>query len=158
MTFRPNAAAALLSMLAFGVPSIASAQIPDSVIPLQTVQSELNRFRVEYAEYYNKKDAASLTAMYAADAIITLDDGTTYVGQPAIGAALTKMAPTFPHLVITSESVIAFGSTAIDVGTSKQHPTAGGELTGRYLVVLRRKFGQWTIVRLSVVPVAPAKQ
>ncbi|HQR17634.1 MAG TPA: nuclear transport factor 2 family protein [Gemmatimonadales bacterium] len=157
MTFRPSAAAALLSMLAFGVPSSASAQIPDDAVPLPTVQSELNTFRAEYAEYYNKKDAKSLAGLYAPDAIITEADGTTYSGQAAILAAFTKLAPTFPHLVITSENVISFGATGIDVGTAKQHPASGGELTSRYLVVLRRKMGVWTIVRLSVVPVAPKK-
>lgn len=157
MTFRPGVAIALLSALALWVPGVASAQIPDDAVPLPTVKSELNTFRAEYSEYYNKKDAASLGGMYAPDAIITLDDGTTYTGQAAILAALTKMAPTFPHLVITSESVIAFGATAIDVGTTKQHPAGGGELTSRYLVVLRRKMGVWSIVRLSVVPVAPKK-
>jgi ketosteroid isomerase-like protein len=157
MTFRPSAAAALLSTLAFLAPSAASAQIPDSVIPLQTVQSEMNRFRVEYAEYYNAKNVAALVAMYAPDAIVTIEDGTTYVGQEALRAGLTKMAPTSPHIVIRSDSLVAFGSTAVDVGTTTKHPQGGGESTSRYLVVLRRKMGVWTIVRLSVVGVVPMK-
>lgn len=157
MTFRPGVAVALLSVLALGVPAVASAQIPDSVIPLKTVQDEINRFRHEYADYYNKKDAAALSTMYSPSAIVTIEDGSTYVGRPEIFSFLTKQAPTFPHIVITSDSLIAFGSTAIDVGTTKMHPTTGGELTSRYLVVLRRNLGQWSIVRLSVVAVPPKK-
>jgi ketosteroid isomerase-like protein len=157
MRFRPRIAVALLSTLAFVVPSVARAQIPDSAIPLQTVISETNRFRAEYAEYYNNKDVAALAAMYAPGAIITLEDGTTYVGQEAIKAALTKMAPTFPHLIITSDSMVAFGHTAIDVGSTTQHPQGGGELTSRYLVVLRKGMKDWKIVRLSVVSVMPKK-
>jgi uncharacterized protein (TIGR02246 family) len=158
MRFRPSAAAALILTLAAGAPSVARAQIPDSVIPLQTVISETYRFRIEYAENYNKKDAAAVAAMYAPDAIITTEDGMTYVGLAAITAALTKMAPTFPHLVIKSDSLVAFGRTAIDVGTSTMHPSAGGEMKSQYLAVLRRGTDrQWKIIRLSVVPVAPMK-
>jgi ketosteroid isomerase-like protein len=147
----------LLAMLAFGIPSLASAQIPDSAIPLKTVHDEINRFRAEYSEYYNAKNVAALVPMYATDAIVTTQDGSTYVGQAAIKAFLTKQAPTFPHLVITSDSLIGYGSTAIDVGTTKEHPQGGGERTSRYLVVLRRNMGTWTIVRLAVVPVMPEK-
>jgi uncharacterized protein (TIGR02246 family) len=154
MAFRPSAAAALLLALSSVAPSMASAQIPDSVIPLQTVISETYRFRIEYAENYNKKDVPALAAMYAPDAIITTEDGSTYMGQAAIAAALTKMAPTFPHIVITSDSLVAFGRTAIDVGTTTMHPQAGGELKSHYLAVLRRGTDrQWKILRLSVVSV-----
>jgi len=159
MRFRPSAAAALLVTLAAGAPSIAHAQIPDSTIPLQTVISETYRYRIEYAENYNKKDVAALAAMYAPDAIVTTEDGMTYVGLPAITAALTKMAPTFPHLIITSDSLVAFGRTAIDVGTSTMHPQGGGELKSHYLAVLRRGTDrQWKLIRLSVVPIPPAKK
>ena len=159
MRFRPRAAAALLSTLAFAAPSTARAQIPDSAIPLETVVSQVYRFRVEYAENYNKKDVAALVKMYDPHAIITTEDGNTYVGIEAIKAALTKMAPTFPHLVIKSDSLVAYGHTAVDVGTSTQHPATGGELVSHYLVVLRRGAGadDWRIVRLAVVPVTPMK-
>lgn len=158
MRFRPSAAALVLT-LAAGAPAAARAQIPDSAIPLQTVISQVYRFRIEYAENYNKKDAAALAGMYDPNAIVTEADGTTLVGIAAIKAALTKMAPTFPHLVIKSDSLIAYGHTAIDVGTSTQHPAAGGELVSHYLVVLRRGAGEmdWKIVRLAVVPVTPMK-
>jgi ketosteroid isomerase-like protein len=146
-------AAAVLSILALGAPSTARAQIPDSAIPLQTVVSQTYRFRIEYAENYNKKDVAALAGMYDRNAIITTEDGNTYVGIDAIKAALTKMAPTFPHIVIKSDSMVAYGHTAIDVGTTTMHPAAGGELTSKYLAVLRRDGQDWKIVRLSLVPV-----
>ena len=120
--------------------------------------SQTYRFRIEYAENYNKKDVAALAAMYDPHAIITTEDGSTYVGIAAIKAALTKLAPTFPHIVIKSDSMVAYGHTAVDVGTTTMHPAAGGELTSKYLAVLRRDGQDWKIVRLSVVPVAPAKK
>jgi len=157
MRFRIGAAA-VLSTLALGAPSSARAQIPDSAIPLQTVISQVYRFRVEYAENYNKKDAAALAAMYDPRAIVTEQDGTTLVGIDAIKAALTKMAPTFPHMVLKSDSLVAYGHTAIDVGTVTQHPAAGGEIVSHYLAVLRRDGQDWKLVRVSVVPVMPKKQ
>lgn len=153
MKLRSAAAAALFVTLAFAVPSTATAQIPDSVVPLQTVISETNRFQAEYAEYYNKKDVPALVAMYAPDAIFTAENGTVYVGRDAIQAAFTKMASTFPHIVIQSDSMIAFGSTAIDMGTITMHPAAGGEHKSRYLAVLRRSLGEWKLIRVARTPV-----
>jgi ketosteroid isomerase-like protein len=148
-----------LLTLALALPAVAHAQIPDSAIPLRTVMDEMNTFRTKYAEDYNKKDAAALAQDYTADAIVTTETGETLVGQDAIKAYLTKNAPNFPHLVIESENVVAYGHTAIDVGTVKMHPASGGELIRRYLVVLRRGLqkGDWRIVRLSLVPVEPMK-
>jgi ketosteroid isomerase-like protein len=158
MLSRSRLAASLLTLV-LAVPAMAHAQIPDSAIPLRTVMDEMNTFRTKYAEDYNKKDAAILAQDYTSDAIVTTETGETLVGLDAIKAYLTKMAPTFPHIVITSENVVAYGHTAIDVGTVKMHPASGGELTRRYLVVLRRGLqkGDWKIVRLSLTPVEPAK-
>ena len=152
MTIRSTAGAALFVTLAFVVPSTASAQIPDSVIPLQTVVSETNRFRAEYADHFNKKDIAGLLSMYAADAIFTAADGTRYTGRDAIKEYFTKMAATMPHIVVTSESLLSFGGTAIDMGTITMHPPGGGEHKSRYLAVLRRELGgagNWDLVRVA---------
>ena len=156
MTIRSAAGAALFVTLAFVVPSTASAQIPDSVIPLQTVVSETNRFRAEYADRFNKKDVAGLMTMYAADAIFTAEDGTRYSGAEAITAYFTKMAATMPHIVVTSESLLSYGGTAIDMGTITMHPPGGGEHKSRYLAVLRRELGgagNWDLVRVARTPV-----
>lgn len=153
MTFRSGCAALLFATLASVAPSVATAQIPDSAVPLQTVISETNTFRAEYAEYYNNKDAKALAGMYATNAIATFDNGTTAVGQKAIAEALAARAATLPHIVIKSDSLIAFGPTAIDVGTLTMHPAGGGEQVSRYLVVLRRNMQQWKIIRVAVVPV-----
>ncbi len=155
MTIRSTAGAALLT-LALVVPSTASAQIPDSVIPLQTVVSETNRFRAEYADHFNKKDIAGLLTLYAADAIFTAEDGTRYTGKAEIQAYFTKMGATMPHIVVTSESLLSFGATAIDMGTITMHPPGGGEHKSRYLAVLRRELGgagNWDLIRVARTPV-----
>lgn len=152
MTFRSRLAALVLFAIPLIPPSAAAAQIPDSTVPLQTVVSETNRFRVEYAEYVNNKDLTRLAAMYDAEAIVTFEDGVTRVGKDAIVAVLKERMPDHPHIVITSENLIAYGPTAIDMGSVKLHPAGGGEIVNRYLVVLRRRMGTWSIVRLAVTP------
>ena len=134
-------------------PTVASAQIEEPRIPLQTKLSELNRFRTEYAEAFNRKDAAALAAMYAQDAIINDADGTSIMGGEKIQQFLTQGASQFPHMVIVSDSLAVYGNTAIDVGTTKLHPSAGGEKVTRYLVVLRRGMNGWKLIRVASTPV-----
>lgn len=153
MTHRSRATAGLLLLLAAALPSVARAQIADSTVPLKTVISETNTFRMEYAEYYNNKDVARLVDMYAADAILITGDGKAHMGQAAIKEYFTNAASTLPHIVLTSDSLAAYGSTAVIVGTLTAHPQAGGETVSRYLTVLRRTMRQWKIVRVAVVPV-----
>ncbi len=79
------------------------------------------------------------------------------VGKAAIKAYFTNGAPNFPHMVIKSDSLVAYGQTAVDVGTVTLHPKEGGELVNRYLVVLRRTYQAWHVVRVMVVPVEVAR-
>jgi ketosteroid isomerase-like protein len=142
----------VLFALAFA-PSVATAQIEEPRIPLQTKMSELNRFRVEYGENFNKKDVAALSAMFSDDAIINDRDGRVYRGGEQIRQYFAAGAPSFPHLVIESDSMAIYGNTAVDVGTTKMHPSGGGELVSRYMVVLRRGMNEWKLVRVAVTPV-----
>jgi ketosteroid isomerase-like protein len=144
----------LVLALALATPVVARAQIEEPRIPLQTKLTEVNRFRTEYAENYNKKDFAAVVAMYAADAIVIGRDGTTMMGIDQIRQALTKDPTNAPHLVITSDSLAIYGNTAVDVGTTKAHPEGGDEQVSRYMVVLRRDMHGWKVVRVSTTPVS----
>ncbi|HEX5005204.1 MAG TPA: nuclear transport factor 2 family protein [Gemmatimonadales bacterium] len=157
MRFPIRLVALALAAAPFAAPSVAHAQIPDSMIPLRTVISELNTFRTEYTEYANAKNAKALGAMYDASAVVIRDDGHVLVGGAAIQADLEARAPNFPHFVIKSDTVSSYGATAIDVGTVTMHPAGGGELKNRYLVVLRRTMGKWKIVRVASTPETKAK-
>lgn len=147
-------AVALLLTLALAAPSVARAQIEEGRVPLRTAVTELQTFRAEYADDYNKKDVAALTALYAPDAIVIMRDGSVLTGQAAIKKAFMTDAAKMPHVVIVSDSMRVYGNTAMDQGTLTSHPAAGGALVDRYLVVLRRGMQDWKIVRLAVVPVA----
>jgi ketosteroid isomerase-like protein len=141
-------------LLAFSLaPVTAAAQIEEPRIPLQTKVSELNRFRVEYAENWNKKNVAAIVAMWSPDAIFIDADGTTYEGSAAVNKWYTDRAADMPHLVLESDSLSVYGNTAVDMGTSKMHPSAGGEMVARYLVVLRRDMNGWKLVRAAITPV-----
>lgn len=143
----------LVLALALAAPTVARAQIEEPRIPLQTKLSELNRFRTEYAENYNKKDAAAVAAMYAPDAILIDLAGAAFMGIDKIREMFTSGAASSPHLVITSDSMAVYGNTAVDMGTVKAHPAAGGEQVSRYLVVLRRDVNGWKLVRVAQTPV-----
>jgi ketosteroid isomerase-like protein len=143
----------LALLLALAAPAVVRAQIEEPRIPLQTKLSELNRFRVEYAENYNKKDVAAVAAMYSNDVIVTMANGTVLKGIDQVRQSLTTDLASGPHLVIESDSMAVYGNTAVDVGTSKVHPAAGGEMVTRYMVVLRRDMNGWKLVRIIVTPV-----
>lgn len=136
------------------VPTLAHAQIDSGMVPLRTAISELNSLRTQYAEMYNKKDVAGLVATYDPGAIAVMSNGTVLMGSDAIRKSLTTDAPNFPHLVIKSDTMRVFGNTAIDEGTLTMHPSSGGEMVERYLVVLRRNMNGWHLIRTMSVPVA----
>ena len=134
-------------------PTVAVAQIEEPRIPLQTKMTELNRFRTEYADYWNKKDVTSLVAMYSADVMVNDGDGRVYKGHDAVKQWFAERQGNMPHLVIESDSLAVYGNTAVDMGTSKMHPSGAAEMVARYIVVLRRNMNGWKIVRAAITPV-----
>jgi ketosteroid isomerase-like protein len=154
---RARSSLPLVAALAFVAPSLAHAQgIETPRVPLRTALKEINTLRAEYASTYNKKDAASLTAMYAADAIVIRPDGELQ-GRAAIGEALAKEAPSWGRLTISSDTVRVYGNTAWDVGTLSTQGAEGEATVSRYLVVLRRGIEQWSISSVAVVPATGVK-
>ena len=157
MARRLRTCVAVLAVLAFIGPSVAHAQgVEAPRLPLRTALDELGTLRAEYADAYNRKDGAAVTAMYAPDAIVIHSDGTMLKGSQAIGAGFKDTAG-WPHMVIESDSVKVFGNTAVDVGTLRLHPEGGAEQVAHYLVVLRRNMQNWKIVSVAAVPVVAAK-
>ena len=133
-------------------PTLASAQIEEPRIPLQTKMGELTRFRAEYADNYNRKDGAAVAGMYADDAVIVTGEGAVIKGGAEIKTFLGDPAQ-FPHMVIESQEMTVYGNTAVDIGMVKMHPAGGGELKHSYVVVLRRGMNEWKVVRAAHVPI-----
>ena len=140
--------------LALAAPGALLGQIEEPRIPLQTKLSEINRFRAEYADNYNRKDLTAVVAMYSADIIVVNPEGRVFKGIEATRADLQSSMP-WPHLVIESDSVTVYGNTAVDIGTTRLHPANGGEVVTRYMVILRRDMNGWKLVREAITPVGP---
>lgn len=121
-------------------------------VSLRTAIKEIATVRSEYADLYNKKDAAALTAMYLSDAVLIRGDGSTVIGQAAIGRALGEQAASWHQVTLSSDTTRVFGNTAWDVGSMSSGGSDGGASTSRYLVVLRRGLQGWKISSVAVVP------
>jgi ketosteroid isomerase-like protein len=147
----------LLAALAPLAVSTATAQGVESPrVPVRTAIKEINTIRSEYADLYNKKDAAALTSMYLADAVLIRGDGSTLLGKAAIGKALGEDAPGWTQLTLSSDTMRVFGNTAWDVGSMTTASSSGEAGISRYLVVLRRGIHGWKISSVAVVPESPA--
>jgi ketosteroid isomerase-like protein len=156
MSHTPLSRRILLTIVALGFAgsTAAAAQgVETPHLPLRTVIDELNSTRASYAEAYNAKDAAAVTAFYLPEAILVLPDGSQIMGATAIGEVMKKDAPTWPHMVLASDTVRVYGGTAVDFGTVKLHPKAGGEEVSRYMAVLRRGLHGWKLASVAQVPV-----
>jgi ketosteroid isomerase-like protein len=144
--------------LAAAAPIAAAAQgVETPHLPLRTVIQELNSTRAEYAEAFNAKDADAVAAFYLPEAIWIDDGGNRTAGSKAIGDRLRKDAPTWPHMVLTSDTVRVYGATALDFGTVKTHPKDGGENVSHYLAVLRKGLKGWKLAAVATVPDTAAK-
>ena len=150
----PRTRTALLLAFALVAPATVRAQIDSGRVPLKTALSELSTFRAAYADFYNKKDAAGLATMYAPNAHSLLSDGTVLSGVAAIKEYSTKMASSFPHIVITPGSTVVFGNTAVEDGTLTYHPASGPTLVEHYHVVLRRGMKDWALLHTAAVTAA----
>jgi ketosteroid isomerase-like protein len=139
--------AAALALVATS--SVAAQGVEQPRVPLRTALAELNTLRSAYADLYNKKDASALTAMYLPDAVVIRADGSTLLGQAAIGKALGEDAAGWKQITLSSDTTRVFGNTAWDVGTMS---TGRDATVSRYLVVLRRGVQEWKISSLAVVP------
>jgi ketosteroid isomerase-like protein len=153
---RARLSLSLVAALAFVPTALAYAQgIETPRVPVRTAIKEINTLRAEYADLYNKKDAAALTAMYLSDAVVIRSDGSTLLGQAAIGKTLGEEASGWHRMTITSDTMRVFGNTAWDVGTLKSESSGGDATVSHYLVVLRRGVQKWEISSLAVVPETP---
>lgn len=150
---RARSSLPLVVALAFLATSLGQAQgVEEPRVPLRTAIIELNTLRAEYADLYNKKATAALTAMYLPDAVFIRPDGSTLLGQAAIGKALSAEAAGWGQATISSDTMRVFGNTAWDVGTMSTQGSEGNATVSRYLVVLRRGVQAWKISSLAVVP------
>ena len=90
--------------------------------------------------------------MYLPDAVVIREDGSTLLGQAAIGKALAEEAASWKQISISSDTMRVFGNTAWDVGSLSSAGSAGDASVRHYLLVLRRGLQEWKISSVAVVP------
>jgi ketosteroid isomerase-like protein len=153
-TYRRSMASLSLAMaLALTATSPAAAQgIEAPRVPLRTALKEINTLRAEYAALYNRKDTTALTAMYLPDAIVIRPDGSTLMGQAAVGKAFSDEAANWGQITLSSDTTRVFGNTAWDIGSMSSTGPGGDQTSQRYLAVLRRGLQTWQISSVAVVP------
>ena len=150
---RPMASLLLGMALVLLTTSQAPAQgIEAPRVPVRTAIKEINTLRAEYASLYNRKDTAALTAMYLPDAVVVRADGSTLLGQAAVGKAFAEEAANWTQITLSSDTMRVFGNTAWDVGSMSNRGPDGDQTGTRYLAVLRRGVQTWQISSLAVVP------
>ncbi len=148
--YRPLSVVAAL--VAAGPMAAAAQGVETPHLPLRTVIDELNSTRAQYAEAFNAKNADAVAAFYLPEAIVIDDGGNETMGAKAIGEMFKKDAPTWPHMVLASDTVRVYGATALDFGTVTTHPKAGGENVSHYLAVLRKSLKGWKVAAVASVP------
>jgi uncharacterized protein (TIGR02246 family) len=136
-------------------PSLASGQgIKQPHTALRTAADEIKELREAYTDAFNKKDSATVAAMYSQDAILIRGNGSVLIGQDAIRKAFATEAPQWPQLTaVNPDTLRVVGKTAWETGTTRAQPSGGGEQVSHYLIVLRRGTKYWKINSLAQVPV-----
>ena len=119
------------------------------------------QLRDQWVAAAEKDDAATVAGLYTDDAVLASGEGTAD-GRQAIQGTFGKSFPMTSNLKITSRELEVSGDLAYDYGeyTQRITPPKGKamDVTGRYLVVLKRQAGGggWQIDKHVSFVVPPA--
>ena len=133
----------LVSMSLVAVASLSSrAQSGD-------VRAAIEASNVKFGKAWGSKDAASLAALYTANATLLAPNATRVSGSQAIlefwKAGLSGAPPVGK---LTTAEVEAHGDTAHEVGTYELSSADGKVMDkGKYIVIWKREGGQWKMHR-----------
>jgi uncharacterized protein (TIGR02246 family) len=134
------------------LPAFAAAQgVKTPHAPIPTGPKDIAAMRMEYVNAFNAKDSKAISGMYTPDATMVEADGSHAEGMEAISAKNGADAMNWPQLTLTSESLKIYGTTAIDAGTWTTH-SSSGDMSGRYLAVLRHDVNGWKLHDTAEVP------
>jgi uncharacterized protein (TIGR02246 family) len=124
---------------------------------------DIEAFRDQWVAAAEKDDAATVTAMYTADAMIDSPEEPSVEGREAIQAYWLKNFPLASGLQVRSKETEVSGDLGYDYGEFSQRitPPKGKamDVQGRYLVVLKRQAdGSWKIDKHFSFPLAPPQK
>jgi uncharacterized protein (TIGR02246 family) len=114
--------------------------------------AELSRLRDQWKTAFNNKQANQVAAMYADDAVMSTPEGSAS-GRDAIKAAVQKSIDAGDQVTsIDSQHSEVSGNLMYDTGTFTEKAN-GKDVTGHYVVVLKKEGGKWLLVaHNSVIP------
>jgi uncharacterized protein (TIGR02246 family) len=148
----------IVAFTALGLITSASAQQID-----QNTRQQIERIAAEYAENWNKHDAAGIAALYTKDGVLVTPTGAVRNGSQEIEQASQGVMKTFPqHNGETIEQILPLGNDA-DIRIGEFHLSGQGQngptkLDGRYTAVDVREGATWKIRLFTAVPIAPPAQ
>lgn len=125
-----------------------------------SAKDAIGKTRDAWKDAANRKDAASVAALYTDDATFVGTETPLATGKAEIQKSLTGSLPISKLESIDSKETVVNGDIAYDYGTYKQEVTPPGGKTqtvsGYYLVALKKQpDGSWKIVRhVSTTPPA----
>lgn len=118
---------------------------------LAAIKAEIQALENAWATASNAKDAVTILAYYADDAISMPDDKPMIVGKSAIQKDIEEMfAKNKEGSVVKYETLDVYGNENTVTETGKGTTTnATGEVTytGKYMVIWEKRNGKWLVIR-----------
>lgn len=114
----------------------------------QTATGDIEKARLQFAEFVNEGDAASLAGMFTERAIVLPPDADIVAGREAIEKYWRGVfAAGLKHVSQRSLRIDAYGSDAArEIGRFHLDAPASGEaLEGKYLFVWRKQGKDWLL-------------
>lgn len=135
-------------------------------VDMRAETAALDNVRTSYESAFNKKDVAAVAALYTADAWVLPEQAATITTQPGVQSWVENgLKAGVSNLKLTSDhkEIASAGDLAVDVGTFSEtvpSPTGPMQMTGRYMVLLKKVDGQWKLVadmnNAALPPAIPA--
>jgi uncharacterized protein (TIGR02246 family) len=114
----------------------------------QDARAEVTAAAEKMEVAFNQKDAATLTALYADNAIVMPPGVEPLKGHEAIRAMWESLDASTPTLALSTTDVMPVGDLAIETGSwSMTAPDGSHADHGSYLAVWKKTDGGWKMVR-----------
>ena len=114
----------------------------------QDAKAEITAAAEKMEVAFNGKDAATLTALYAEDAVVMPPGVEPLKGHEAIRAMWESLDAATPTLALQTKDVMPAGDLAIETGSwSMTAPDGSHADHGSYLAVWKKTDGGWKMIR-----------
>ena len=133
----------------------------EEAIDMNALRTEIQGMEDAFAKAEMARDANSIVAYYADDAVSLPPERPAVVGKPAILARLTEEMANDSTTATKKYTVVdlwASGNLAVEVGKGVTTLKDGTQTTGKYISVFEKRDGKWLCIRDSYSGDAPEKE